>query len=424
MAPQAGIVPDGAVLRCWPFLAHPVSKTFRLGTHRTIAPAETLSRLRPHARAMGITRIGNVTGLDYLGIPVAIAVRPNSRSVVVSAGKGVSVEQAMASALMEAAEAFHGEELASRYRHANWQELAREADVADPMRLNGTGTPLDAKAAIPWIEGFDLLRNSPCWVPAEIVHTDCTFPGLPGSGYFLMGSNGLASGNHMLEALIAGICEVIERDAVALWHARALRARAGMRLELATVDDPVCCKLLDTYAAAGIAPRIWNVTSNIAVAAFLCDIPALPESPVPGMRRARGAGCHPDRGVALARALMEAAQSRLNLIAGVRDDITRADYVQSDAGRLGAALLDVALVDVPLCPFASAPDFAGDDLASDLRALLARLRAAGAEQVVAVDLTRPDLGIPVVRVVIPGVEWDGNHPGYRPGQRARAAAAA
>jgi ribosomal protein S12 methylthiotransferase accessory factor len=373
---------------------------------------------------MGITRIGNVTGLDYLGIPVAIAVRPNSRSVAVSAGKGLRVEQAMASALMEAAEAFHGEELASRYRHASWQELAPEADVADPMRLSGTGTPFDAKAAIPWIEGFDLLGDSPCWVPAEIVHTDCTLPALPGSGYFLMGSNGLASGNHMLEALIAGICEVIERDAVALWHARGLRERAGVRLDLATVDDPACRELLDIYAAAGITPRVWNVTSDIGVAAFLCDVPALPESAVPGMRRARGAGCHPDRGVALARALMEAAQSRLNLIAGVRDDIRRDDYVQSAADRVGAALLDVTLQDVPLCPFSAAPDFAGDDLAADLRALLARLRAAGIGQVVAVDLTRSDLGIPVVRVVIPGLEWDGNHPGYRPGLRARAAVAA
>jgi ribosomal protein S12 methylthiotransferase accessory factor len=419
--PQAGIVPDGAAL---PFLAHPVSKTFRLGTHRTVAPAETLARVRPFARAMGITRIGNVTGLDYLGIPVAIAVRPNSRSVAVSAGKGLRVEQAMASALMEAAEAFHGEELASRYRHASWHELAAEADVADPMRLSGTGTSFDAKAAIPWIEGFDLLEDSPCWVPAEIVHTDCTLPALPGSGYFLMGSNGLASGNHMLEALIAGICEVIERDAVALWHARGLRERIGVRLDLATVDDLACRELLDTYAAAGITPRVWNVTSDIGVAAFLCDVPALPESAVPGMRRARGAGCHPDRGVALARALMEAAQSRLNLIAGVRDDIRRADYVQSDAERVGAALLDVTLQDVPLCPFFAGPDFAGDDLAADLRALLARLRAAGIGQVVAVDLTRSDLGIPMVRVVIPGLEWDGNHPGYRPGLRARAARAA
>jgi len=56
---------------------------------------------------MGITRLGNITGLDRIGIPVAVAVRPNSRSVSVSQGKGLELAQAMASALMEACEGFH-----------------------------------------------------------------------------------------------------------------------------------------------------------------------------------------------------------------------------------------------------------------------------------------------------------------------------
>ncbi len=373
---------------------------------------------------MGITRIGNVTGLDFIGIPVATAIRPNSKSIAVFGGKGLSVEQAMASALMEAAETFHGEDLEPRFRWAAWSELAQDSDAADPDQLHTTGAPLGRSMVIPWIEGQDLLRGAPCWTPAETVHTDCTLPAPPGSGHFWVGSNGVASGNHPLEALIAGICEVIERDAVALWHARGLRARAYARLDLATVHDPACCDVLDTYATAGITPRVWNVTSDIAVATFLCDIPALPDSPIAGMRRARGAGCHPDRGVALSRALTEAAQSRLNLIAAVRDDIVPGDYVQSAAGRIGATLLDAVLQDVPLCSFDSAPDFADDELAVDLQSLLVRLRAAGIEQVIAVDLARAELGIPVVRIVIPGLEWDGNHPGYRPGRRARAAAAA
>jgi ribosomal protein S12 methylthiotransferase accessory factor len=41
------------------------------------------------------------------------------------------------------------------------------------------------------------------------------------------------------------------------------------------------------------------------------------------------------------------------------------------------------------------------------------------ERVLAVDLTRPEFGIPVVRLVIPGLEWDPHHPNYRPGRRAR-----
>jgi ribosomal protein S12 methylthiotransferase accessory factor YcaO len=85
-----------------------VPKAFRRGTHRALAPDETLARVRHHASQMGITRLGNVTGLDLIGIPVAVAVRPNSRSVSVSQGKGLTLPQAMASALMEAVEGFHG----------------------------------------------------------------------------------------------------------------------------------------------------------------------------------------------------------------------------------------------------------------------------------------------------------------------------
>jgi len=95
-------------------LETPVPKLFKRGTHRTTSPEDTVARVAPKARQIGITRLGNVTGLDRIGIPVTVAVRPNSRSFSVSQGKGLGVSQAMASAIMEAIELFHGEELAQR----------------------------------------------------------------------------------------------------------------------------------------------------------------------------------------------------------------------------------------------------------------------------------------------------------------------
>src|SRR5438128_10237225 len=121
---------------------------------------------------MGITRLGNITGLDRIGIPVAVAVRPNSRSVSVSQGKGMDLTQAITSALMEASEGFHAEEVGEG-RRATHRELAAEgAGVVDPMKLCTTGQPFDFDAAISWLEGFDLLQQEPCWVPAEVVNTD------------------------------------------------------------------------------------------------------------------------------------------------------------------------------------------------------------------------------------------------------------
>ena len=61
---------------------------------------------------MGITRVAVLTGLDVIGIPVAAAVRPNSRSVAVHQGKGVTLDAAKASAVMEAVECFHAENIA------------------------------------------------------------------------------------------------------------------------------------------------------------------------------------------------------------------------------------------------------------------------------------------------------------------------
>jgi YcaO-like protein with predicted kinase domain len=397
-----------------------LTKAFRRGTHRMAAPSETLALFRPLASRMGITRLGNITGLDRVGIPVAIAVRPNSRSVSVSQGKGLDLIQATASALMEAIEGFHAEEVAGG-RCASYRELARKCSaVVDPQTLCTTGRPFDPDAAIAWLEGFDLLRQEPCWVPAEVVHTDYT---RSLDGYFLAGSNGLASGNHPIEAISAGICELVERDAVAVWGASIIRARAQHAIEHTSINDPDCRALLVKYDQAGIAVRLWNVTTDIGIAAFVCDIGDLSAAAPGQLRRFHGAGCHPDRAIALARALTEAAQSRLTYIAGVRDDLLPPEYEKPPAADIADALLDAMCRETALVSFDRVPSFVSDDLGQDLRWELERLRAAGLSRVIAVDLTRPEFGISVSRLVIPGLEGDIRHPHYVPGPRARRAAA-
>lgn len=364
---------------------------------------------------MGITRLGNITGLDHIGIPVAIAVRPNSRSVAVSQGKGLDLPQAMASALMEACEGFHAEEIGP-CRIAAYREFAARETVVDPETLCPGTRPFDIAAAISWVEGYDLIRQERCWVPAEIVHTDYT--GEP-DGYFLAGSNGLASGNHLVEAINAALYELVERDAVALWAAQPIRARAACRLDLASVHDADCRSLIAKYAAAGINVRVWHVTTDAGIAAFLCDI----RDPAPGdprrLRRHHGSGCHADRAIALSRALTEAAQTRLTYIAGIRDDLSPEEYEEPPEAEIGDALLDALAAEAAAIPFHDVPNFASDNLAADLHWALDRLRAIGVARAVAVDLTRPEFDIPVVRLVVPGLEGDPHHPDYRPGPRAR-----
>jgi YcaO-like protein with predicted kinase domain len=368
---------------------------------------------------MGITRLGNITGLDRIGIPVALAVRPNSRSVSVSQGKGLDLSQAMASALMEAIEGFHAEEV-DKGRRAPYRELAANRRLVDPDMLCRTGQAFDIDIPIHWLEGLDLLRQEPCWVPAEIVHTDYT---QPLDGYFLAGSNGLASGNHLVEAISSAVCELVERDAVALWSASGIRARAQRALDIASVDDQDCRALLAKYDRAGIDVRIWNVTTDIGIAAFLCDIRDPSADEPRRLSHFHGSGCHPDRAIAMVRALSEAAQTRLTYITGIRDDLLPLEYEEPPSADIVDALLDALRQESEPHPFREIPTLTADDLRQDLEWELKRLRSAGIARVVAVDLTRSEFGIPVVRVVIPGLEGDIRHPHYNPGPRARRAAA-
>jgi YcaO-like protein with predicted kinase domain len=399
-------------------------KLLTIGTHRTLAPADTIARAKPWLSRMGITRVANVTGLDRIGIPVAMAVRPNSRSVSVSQGKGQSKELAFASAIMEAAEIWHAEELGARIHFARRCDLAASgAKVVDPATLPGTGHCLPDDMPIGWIEGIDLLAETQCWVPAELVHTDYTLPAPPGSGFFLASTNGLASGNNLWEAISAACCEVVERDAVALWHARPPQARAGYRLDLGSVGDPGCAALLDRYAAAGMRVRVWNVTSDIGIPAFLCWIRETDTTAATLQHTSAGAGCHPDPTVALSRALTEAAQTRLNVIVGARDDLPT-DYVVPAAAMVGPVILDVLGAGVPERCFDATAGMRSVDLAEDVRWELSQLHGAGIGRAVLVDLTHAEIGIAVARLIVPGLECDCHHPTYVAGPRARAAASA
>ena len=242
---------------------------------------------------MGITRLGNITGLDRIGIPVAIAVRPNSRSVSVAQGKGLDMPQAMASALMEACETFHAEEI-GQLRVAAYRHFKRREKVVDPATLCAGTHEFDPAAPIAWVQGYDLVEREPCWVPAEIVHTDYTLP--QPDGYFLAGSNGLASGNHLIEAVNAALYELVERDAVAVWISQPLKQRASRVLDLASVDDPDCRALLALYETAGITCARLERDDRYRLSPLSCAKSAMSRRAIRSdRRRFHGSGCHADR---------------------------------------------------------------------------------------------------------------------------------
>jgi ribosomal protein S12 methylthiotransferase accessory factor len=303
---------------------------------------------------------------------------------------------------------------------ASERELAGALPLADVARLpRAVGSRYSPDLRILWVEAR-ALGDGPRWLPYACVHTDFTVEPKPGDGCFSESSNGLASGNHPDEALLHGLCEVIERDAAVRWHLRDGAAQASTRIDPATVRDEANAALLARCARAGLLVGLWELTSDAGVPAFLCQVTTRAEEPLRPLPPSAGMGCHPAREVALSRAITEAAQSRLVMVSGSRDDVFRADYERT-LDRDAAAAHRALLARPGGRPFGNGPDPAGDDLRADLDAVVGRLRAIGCEEVLAVDLSRPELGVPVVRAVVPGLEGpDALHGPAVHGRRARA----
>ena len=397
------------------------AKTYRAGTDRVADPVSTVARVTPLFPLFGITRVADVTGLDRIGIPVVMVVRPNSRSLSVAQGKGIDIAAARASGVMESIESWHAERIELPLRLGSLRDLRWSLPLAEVDKLpHCREVPFSADAQLLWIEGQELTSQQPLYVPYELVHTNYTLPRPTGAGMFLATSNGLASGNILQEAYSHALSEVIERDSITLWRQRSLIDRARTRLDLYSVDDPLCVKLLDALDNAGVAVGVWETTSDVRVASFYCVIVDHNDSPVNRLHAAGGMGCHPNRSIALLRALTEAAQSRLTLIAGCRDDVVGEDYRRARAPHSLAIERQSILHEPGIVQFSAVPTGSFPTVDEDVRYQLDALRAIGIDQVIGVDLTHPRLGIAVVRVVVSGLEALSEIPGYLAGSRAQA----
>ena len=398
------------------------AKGFRGSTHRACPPADTRARITPHLARAGITRVADITGLDRIGIPVTLAIRPNARTVVGSTGKGTTLDAAWVSGAMEAIEMHHAEHADFPVEQASVEALRRQQRpmlAVERLPLVRHQRLLD-NVPIPWTGGEDVASGQPIQVPLSCVHLRPPRSSGQPSVYspFQRGSNGLASGNHRLEAILAGMYEVIERDAYALERARpGFWTRTDRVVALRRLALPEVNALLDQLAAAEMLVIVRDMTSDLGVPAFTARLFDLAQ---PETGTAVGYGCHLETEVALVRAITEAVQSRAVVqVAGSRDDTIK---IERWTMKLFASEVDSALAMERQASHVPAVRQAGRDFSDDFATLLDRLAAAGLPQVGVVDMQEPPFPVAVVRVVIPGLEGIHTFPSYRPGPRARAAA--
>jgi ribosomal protein S12 methylthiotransferase accessory factor len=371
-------------------MSSPEAKVFFAGTHRIRRPERTWDVIEPLLSRFGVTRIADVTGLDTLGVPVAMAVRPLSRTLSVAQGKGQTRLLAKISAAMESIEFWHAENVHRPVAHD--RTPARDLDlpyqisglVSGPVALVTDRTPLD------WVHATGMITGQDVPVPSALVtlpYDDGPWapPGLRWT------SNGLASGNSRDEASLHALYEVIERDAMSLLSAEV----PPQYVDPASITDDHCAAVIASVLASGATLVIERMPSRFGVPCCGAKVWS-PDFAV----ACAGSGAHLDPHVAVSRAITEAVQSRLTAIVGSRDDIPpiyqlvrlSADDVGTQQGMAWDEL-----------------DWPGtdrfDDIGVELEWLARRVQqVTGAEPLVA-DLSTVD-EFAVVRVLAPGTVLD------------------
>jgi ribosomal protein S12 methylthiotransferase accessory factor len=404
------------------------------GTSRTRPAQETLDKVVPLSKKIGVTRLADITDMDVLRIPNYSAVLPGTEDYIwVYSGKGPTREHAKASALMESIERYSSLPSGGprKFTRSSYSDLVQKHkalhpdEIVEPMRFEYRNDML-----MDWLPGHDLAVNEEVMVPASIAlfRYNPQPPAVNPFAYFH--TNGLASGNVMEEAVCHALCEVIERDAMSLAELRAsaipfhiLRtivhslAENGWAIppipadrfaddpgvfpevDISDVEFEPVRKLVDRFREAGISLMIKDITSDTGM-------PTFNASSVEWVTHdygylAEGHGTHPDARIALLRAITEVSQTRAANIQGARDDLRKIKYGESNTDDRRAWQF---IPSKKTIKFSKVQTFFNEDILDDIKLILSRLKSIGLGRVIIVDLTNPEIGVPVVRAIVPGLE--------------------
>ncbi|MHC3474077.1 TOMM precursor leader peptide-binding protein [Streptomyces sp. 7R007] len=334
-----------------------------------------------------------------------------------SGGKGLTPLEARASALGEAVERYcgsrHGDEpvVHDTYRalgdaalHPNACQLYDVRQYRDREEWNRTRShfqyvprPFDVGRPTDWTPVWSLTEGTHRLLPTSFLYFDAE----AGPDSVCADSNGNAAGSTLEDALVQGFLELVERDAVALWWYNRTRHAA---LDLDAFDAPWVERIED--GCRRLNREVWalDLTSDLGIP-VVAALSRRTDKPAEDI--VFGFGAHFDPAIALRRALTEMAQL-LPAAASARPDGT--GYTLTDAEPLAwwrhATLANQPYLrtDPHLSPrtpahWSYAPRA---DLADDVADILALTRRHGLE-VLVLDQTRPDIGLPVVKVIVPGL---------------------
>jgi len=370
-------------------------------THRAIPPERTIANVEGKLRRAGVTRIAEITHLDRLGIPVYSAIRPGAAEGAVSiyAGKGATKNQAKASAMMEAFERYSAEiniEDAQMFETGLYGEIEGAINPETLILPQQSYKPDETR--LDWVKTVDVTDDEEYLAPVNAIY----HPYIPRGGAVLFKSNtnGLASGNRIEEAVYHGITEVVERDAWSIFEAKK-KCRGEVVCD--GTENPLIRDMLHKFDQSEIEVKLLDLTADVDITtiAAVADDTVLRDPALLSL----GVGTHLNPEVAVIRALTEVAQSRATQIHGTREDTNRAVFMRK-AGyermkRINKHWFSDShkLIDISRIKDKSKPTFK-----EDIETCVNILKKNGFDKIYYTDLTRREIEIPVVRVIIPGME--------------------
>jgi ribosomal protein S12 methylthiotransferase accessory factor len=321
---------------------------------------------------------------------------------------------------MESLEVYCAEESQIPYSTLSYQQIKEQVAVIPKHLLAYRKNSLfHPELPEKWAVGWDLLQQREVAAPLVSITLNFLTSRASTIPCFQNNSNGLASGNHFLEAVSSAIYELIERDGASCHHfASTTTAFSIPRIRSETIPYPAVQKLLDQLAHKGIGVSLSDCSTDTEVPIIMATIW---DKYFSHTGITRGYGAHLDVEVAMIRALTEAIQGRTVAIAGARDDLFFSHYQHFK--KMDSPQAQRELEDEPsTIDAASYRSETTSTLEGDIHLLLGKLKKIGIEQVIVFDLSRPEFDVSVVRVIIPGMEGYYSN-SYVPGERAKKFAA-
>jgi ribosomal protein S12 methylthiotransferase accessory factor len=290
-------------------------------------------------------------------------------------GKGLTVGQNMASACFEFFERYCAQmRPEDRMLEASYREVARRA--VDPRLFDLGKTTYTPDLKMEWVPARSLTRNRPVLVPANLVFLPYQADSLQ-KHIVLSDSNGIASGNNMEEAILHALLEVIERDQVNICEYNRFPFR---RIDQQSVPE-VCQPLLMSLEKKGFRIHILSGYTDLPVPFIVVFL----QHTKIASRCAVSYGTYPDPVIALERAITEAVQM-------LPPSVNHKSWIKSGAPQFFQTEFPEVI------PFGSIPDISSGDILKNIQICVAALKEIGSE-VFAVDLSRPDIPFPAVRVL-------------------------